>query len=159
MVTKGAATTAGRKKPTIAARRTRFLRKLAQTANVSASARAAGISKSALYDHRARHPAFAKAWDDAIGDALDALEQAVIDRAKDGVEKPVFFGGNQIGTVRSYSDALAMFLLRARRPEVYARLNGDVPPGAEDDDAAARAKVLRQSGIGAPAAGDDEGSP
>ncbi|MBA4049202.1 MAG: terminase [Sphingomonas sp.] len=151
------AATAGRKKPTIAARRIKFLKKLAVTANVSASARAAGISKSALYDHRARHSGFAKAWDEAIGEALDELEQAVIDRAKDGVEKPVFFGGNQIGTVRSYSDALAMFLLRARRPEVYARLSGDLLASAGDDDAAARAEVLRRiEQLGTPTSDDAE---
>lgn len=150
----------GRKKPTIAVRRAKFLKKLALTANVSASARAAGISTSALYDHRARHPAFAKAWDDAIGAALDELEQAVIDRAKDGVEKPVFYGGNQIGTVRSYSDALAMFLLRARRPEVYARLSGDTLVNISDDDAAARAEVLRRiEQLGTASTPDAEGQP
>ncbi|MBX9858884.1 MAG: hypothetical protein K2Y20_04745 [Sphingomonas sp.] len=136
------ATTGVKKTPTIATRRTKFLKKLAQTANVSLSARHAGISKSALYKYRQKTASFAAAWDDALGEALDALEQAVIERAQHGVEKPVFFGGNQIGTVRNYSDALAMFMLKAKRPEVYARLSEELPN--QDRDAAARTEVLRR---------------
>lgn len=132
-----------KKKPTIAARRAKFLKKLAQTANVSLSARYAGIATSTVYEHRAKLPSFAKAWDVAIGEALDALEHAVIERAASGVERAVFFGGKQIGTVRNYSDALAMFMLRARRPEVYARLSAEIAPD-HDPDAAARAEVLRR---------------
>lgn len=137
------ATTGVKKTPTIATRRTKFLKKLAQTANVSLSARHAGISKSALYKYRQTTASFAAAWDDALGEALDALEQAVIERASMGVEKPVFFGGEQIGAVRNYSDALAMFMLRAHRPEVYARLSAEAAREG-DDDAAARAEVLRR---------------
>ncbi len=132
-----------KKQPTIAVRRTKFLKKLAQTANVSLSARHAGLSKSALYKHRQKHPLFATAWDDALGEALDALEQAVIERAGPGVERPVYFGGKLIGTVRNYSDALAMFMLRAHRPEVYARLSAEATREG-DDDAPARAEVLRR---------------
>lgn len=138
-----AAATVKKKKPTIAARRTKFLKKLAQTANVSLSARYAAISKSSLYAHRQKNEAFAKAWDEALGEALDELEQLVIERAKHGVEKPVYFGGKLVGTVRNYSDALAMFLLKARRPEVYARLSEEQLADA-DVDAAARAEVLRR---------------
>ena len=142
MAARTATTGAKKKTPTIATRRTKFLKKLAQTANVSLSARHAEISKSALYKHRQKTPSFAAAWDDALGEALDALEQAVIERAQHGVEKPVFFGGNQIGTVRNYSDALAMFMLKAKRPEVYARLSEELPN--QDRDAAARTEVLRR---------------
>jgi hypothetical protein len=62
------------------------------------------------------------------------------------VEKPVFFGGKQVGTVRNYSDALAMFMLKAKRPEVYARLSAEIPAEntAESNDDAARAEVLRR---------------
>lgn len=133
---------ATRKRPTIAARRLKFLNHLSKTANVSRSARLAGVSTSALYQHRATNPGFARQWDDAIGAALDELEQAVIDRAKHGVEKPVFFRGEKVGAVRNYSDALAMFLLKAKRPEVYARLNADTVADSPDD--AAREEILRR---------------
>ena len=126
----------------ITARRATFLKHLAKTANVSKSAKLARISTSSLYNHRAKTPTFATAWEEAMSEALDDLEQLVIERAKHGVEKPVFFGGNQIGTVRNYSDALAMFILKAKRPEVYARLNAESDADADGADEAARAEVL-----------------
>lgn len=134
--------TARKKGPTSAKRRVTFLKHLAKTANVSESARLAGMSASALYKHRAKTPTFAEQWDVAISAALDALEQAVIDRAKHGVERPVFYGGKLIGTVRNYSDALAMFMLKAKRPEVYARLHAEAAAQGSDDEA--RAEVLRR---------------
>jgi len=129
-------------KPSISVRRATFLKHLAKTANVSRSAKLAELSASALYKHRAKTASFASQWDDAINEALDALEQAVIERAKHGVAKPVFFGGKKVGTVRSYSDALAMFMLKAKRPEVYARLHAEAATQGNDEEA--RAEVLRR---------------
>jgi hypothetical protein len=40
----------------------------------------------------------------------------VVDRAVEGVERPVFQRGQQVGTIREYSDRLLMFMLKARRP-------------------------------------------
>ncbi len=100
------------------------------------------MSTSALYAHRARNTGFATAWDEAIDAAMDELEDALLMRAKHGVERPVYFGGKQVGTVRNYSDALGMFLLKAKRPEVYSRLKaeGAAEPGLDD----ARAEVMRR---------------
>lgn len=122
----------GKARKSIAARRGDFLRHLARTANVSKSARSAGISTSTLYRHRAKTPSFAEQWDAALAAGLDELEQLVMERAKHGVERPVYFGGKKIGAIRSYSDALAMFVLRAKRPEIYgAPGDGAVPPAGE----------------------------
>ncbi|MFA5990274.1 MAG: hypothetical protein WC803_11810 [Sphingomonas sp.] len=147
-----------RKPVSIATRRKRFLARLSETANVSRSARDAGMSSSALYRHRALHAGFAKQWDDAIDAAMDELEDALIHRAKHGVERPVYFGGKQVGTVRNYSDALGMFLLKAKRPEVYNRLKAPMD-GAETvadlsaDDA--RAEVMRRLELLDEPEGDD----
>ncbi len=108
--------------PSMVARRAHFLEILRQTANVSRAARDAGIPSSTLYGQRVRLAGFARAWDLAMAEALDTLEEVLIARARDGVEKPVFYGGEVKGSVRVYSDQLAMFLLRARRPEIYDRL-------------------------------------
>lgn len=105
-----------------AARQRRFLRTLTQTANVSASAAAAGLSRSAVYRQRGHDPAFAESWDEALNAALDTLEEALMKRAIEGVDKPIFYGGKPCGTTKSYSDALAMFLLKSRRPEVYGEV-------------------------------------
>lgn len=47
------------------------------------------------------------------------LESEALRRAMHGDEEPVFYGGQQVGTVRKRSDALLMFLLRTRRPGRY----------------------------------------
>ncbi len=100
---------------------TLFLAALAENANVKASAEMAGKSASAAYGLRKRDPAFGQAWKDAIEQALDLLEAQIIARAGDGVEKDYFYQGETHGKFREYSDQLAMFLLRARRPDIYGK--------------------------------------
>jgi transposase-like protein len=134
------------RRPSMAVRKACFLDGLRRTANVSRAAREAGLCSSTVYEHRAKYPAFAAAWDAAVAEALDELEDVLIERAKHGTEKPVYFRGEQVGTVRSYSDALGMFLLKARRPEVYARLQVTVAPVDADEmtDEEARAELNRR---------------
>lgn len=109
--------------------RTAFLDALAELGQVRAAARAAGISSQRVYRERQKCPEFAKDWSEAMDRALDALEETLLDRAMNGVEKQVYYGGKSCGSVRQYSDALAMFLLRARRPETYGRAaTGEAAP-------------------------------
>ena len=96
-----------------------FLATLAEGLSVSGAARAAGADRRALRRLREMDEDFAQAWDDAVDAGVDALEDAVLRRAKDGVERPVFYQGVQVGVQRSYSDSLAVLLLKARRPERY----------------------------------------
>ena len=107
-------------KVTPAGRRKRFLEILQQTGNVSRAAREAGLSRQAVYARREKDTAFAEAWEEALASALDDLEEVLLARAREGVDKPVHFQGRQVGTVRTYSDQLAMFLLKARRPDVFS---------------------------------------
>lgn len=100
-------------------RRALFLRYLSESGNVSESARQADMPRHSAYRLRRMDEEFAKAWDDALADALDELESVLIQRAIEGVEKPHYFGGKEVGTVKSYSDNLAMFLLKSRRAEIY----------------------------------------
>lgn len=129
--------------PTPAARRKRFIELLAETANVTHSARVAGIERTAAYRLRARSESFRAAWDEAMNQALDDLEAVLLERAAHGVEKPVFYGGKACGTVRHYSDPLAMFILRAKRPEVYGKAGSvaEEPQIKEDDPVKAREEV------------------
>lgn len=126
-----------------AARRRRFLEKLADTANVTQAAREAGLERSAVYRLRARSDSFRAAWDDAMNQALDELEAVLLERATHGVEKAVFYGGKPCGSVRHYSDALGMFILKARRPGTYARHGDDTDhaDADEQDPEQARAEV------------------
>ena len=100
-------------------RQAAFLHALADTVNVAAACRSAGIPRRTVYDWRGADPDFARKWDDALDDGIDLLEAVLHRRAFEGTEKPVYYKGEQVGTTRHYSDALAMFLLRAHRPERY----------------------------------------
>jgi hypothetical protein len=96
-----------------------FLRALAQTCNVAAACRAAAVGRATVYRHRERDPKFADAYDDAFEQATDLLELECRRRAIEGVDRPVFYKGRQVGTVKVYSDRLLIFLLEAARPEKY----------------------------------------
>src|SRR3546814_20489423 len=99
-------------------------------------------SRFRSYRLRARSESFRAAWDEAMNQALDDLEAVLLERAAHGVEKPVFYGGKPCGKVRQYSDTLAMFILRAKRPNTYGRAaTGDPQSPVEEDAGNAREKV------------------
>jgi hypothetical protein len=98
----------------------RFLEALANGATISSAVKSAGYARPTVYKWRAADVKFAAAWDDAIEEGTDLLEDEVLRRAKDGVEEPRFYEGEICGHVRKYSDTLAIFLLKARRPEKYS---------------------------------------
>lgn len=110
-----------------------FLNHLRKTGNVSASAIQAGSSRSSAYRLRKRDEEFAAEWKDALDGFLDALEAELFRRALKGSLKPVFYGGKKSGSMRSYNDSLGMFLLRARRPDVFAERGA---AGAQDAESA-----------------------
>lgn len=100
-------------------RKRTFLEHLRATCNVTESAQIAGVSRTAMYERRAIDPELAKAWDDAVEQATDALEKEARRRALDGVDKPVYFQGKKVDLIKEYSDPLLMFMLRGHRPHKY----------------------------------------
>jgi len=107
-----------------------FLAILAAGSSVSAACRAAGYARSSAYHWRNTDDAFAQYWAQAREEGTDLLEDEAIRRASIGVEKPVYYQGQKIGSTRDPSDRLMIFLLQARRPDIYR----DRPrkAGAED---------------------------
>ena len=99
--------------------KTVFLEPLVDTVNVTLACRRAGIARRTAYDWRETNAGFSRKWDDAIDEGVDLLEAELHKRAFEGVERPVYYKEEQVGTWRFYSDALAMFLLKAHRPERY----------------------------------------
>jgi hypothetical protein len=98
----------------------RFLVALANSGNVRHAAECIKRSPTTCYNHRQRDPAFAAAWDAAMETAMDiVLEPEAFRRAVQGVEKPVYHLGSQVGTVREYSDTLLIFLMKGWRPDRY----------------------------------------
>jgi len=128
--------TASKRKPlrTIRADRARakregFIEGLRFTGNVSAAARAVGWSRRAAYDYRDVHDDFAQAWDDAIEEATDALEEEARRRAVDGVVEPVYHQGQVCGGIKKYSDRMLEILLKGHRPEKFRERHEHTGPG------------------------------
>jgi hypothetical protein len=96
-----------------------FLAALAKIGNVRGACHATGVPRRTAYAHRTDCEAFARAWDEAVDEAVDILEAEAWRRAVEGTGRPVFYQGKQVGAIREYSDALLMFLLKAARPEKY----------------------------------------
>jgi len=96
-----------------------FLETLMESGNVSASAKVADVDRHACYYHRADDPLFAAAWDEAMDISVDSLESEARRRGVQGVEKPVYQGGKEVGVIREFSDTLLIFLLKGARPDKY----------------------------------------
>lgn len=129
-----------------ATRRTKFLDKLRAGLSVSAAASAIRVSRQAAYKLRDHDEVFATDWDDAIETGTDRLEDEVIRRAQKGTNKPVFYKGKRCGHVREYSDTLAIFTLKARRPDKFkdrALVEHDVT-----DNLAQRLEAMRKRRAG-----------
>jgi hypothetical protein len=93
-----------------------FLRHLTATHSVAESARRVGMSRQSAYKLRARLKGqpFDLAWECATRRQFDALAQAALDRALNGVEVPHFHNGELVHTSRRYDERLTVALLAMR---------------------------------------------
>ena len=96
-----------------------FLAALAATCSVTRACEAAGLGRRTAYEWREADPDFAARWEKAKRIGAEALEDECVRRATEGVDEPVFYQGYECGTVRKYSDTLAIFLLKGAMPEKY----------------------------------------
>jgi hypothetical protein len=128
------------------ARRRAFVAALHEGRSVTGAARAVGLNRTLLYKWRAEMPDFAAAWDEAVETAADLLEEEALRRALQGVQKPIFYRGEQIGAVTTYSERLLMFLLQRLRPVAppAPRSKADALKEQEERDYAARLAEAHQ---------------
>jgi hypothetical protein len=89
------------------------------------AAEAVGISRNTAFKWRQKDPEFAAAWEEAVDEGTDLLEEAILKRARDGYDRPIFQGGVFVGQERVYSDSLAAMMLQGRRPQ-YRRQQHDM---------------------------------
>jgi hypothetical protein len=97
----------------------RFLVSFQECGNVKASAEAAGVDRDTVYRWLQVCPDFKVAYERALVDAVDVLEQAAWRRAVKGVLKPMVSAGSLVCHVREYSDSLLTTLLKGKKPDVY----------------------------------------
>ena len=99
-------------------RKLKFLKNLATSSHVANSAKAAGVAVSTVYNWRDRDPEFLREWMRALAAGYELLEMDLLDRARNGVEKPVFHDGKEVATVTEYNDGLGIKLLQAHKQMV-----------------------------------------
>jgi hypothetical protein len=105
-------------------RQQRFLDHLAATANVTAAAKAVGMSKQSAYWLR-RQPhsgKFARAWDDALVDRDRWIEDLAMDRVLNGEEEVIERDGQTVAVRRRPCDPriLLFYLKRLERRSLQA---------------------------------------
>ena len=96
-----------------------FIEALRATGNVTRAAQYAGRSRNQAYHVRRHSEDFAAQWDEALEEGTDLLEAEARRRAVTGIDKPVYYKGEVVGSITKYSDRLLMFLLRAHRPQKF----------------------------------------
>jgi hypothetical protein len=102
----------------------RFIETLSVQGTVYHAAQAAGVSRWTAYRWRHDDLEFAQAWDEAIENAVDAVESVIYQQA---------VGGNTLA---------AIFYLKAHRPQYRDRLNINVRQlHSEIEEAMARWKL------------------
>jgi hypothetical protein len=100
-----------------------FIEALAETGIVEDACRRVGMSRTSA-DKLRRRPQgahFRRAWEISVDYAAYRIEENAHRRSRDGVARPIFYKGEQVGERRHYDERLTMFLLRSYRPERYGR--------------------------------------
>lgn len=102
----------------------RFLELVAEGHTFTSAARELGYHRTAFTSTgsgclAARDQEFRARLQDALEDSTQLLEREAIRRAADGWDEPVFRNGEEVGVVRRYDSTMLIFLLKARRPDVY----------------------------------------
>jgi hypothetical protein len=101
------------------AKQKRFLRAFAETCSIKQASRLAVIDKSTHFVWMSRDANYVAAFESCKVQAVQVLEDEAVRRASEGVDEPVFYKGEQCGTIRRYSDSLMMLLLKGHLPSRY----------------------------------------
>ena len=96
-----------------------FLVLLKETCNVSKSAELAGFAAKTAYNHRDKDAEFREKWDAIEIEVKDKVEGEIWRRGVEGIDKPIFYQGKPVATVKEYSDRMLELLARGHMPERY----------------------------------------
>jgi hypothetical protein len=125
-----------------AERQIAFIEKLADCGSVSAACKYVGMSRESARKLR-RQPcghAFRDAWDAALDCGYAEVEESAMERSRNGIARPVFYQGEQVGEWRHHDERLTMFLLRFRRRHRFGPEADGLPrpprdiPGYDPDE-------------------------
>jgi len=99
-------------------KRDAFLAAYAEVGTVTHAADIVGVHRNAHYNWM-QDPEYVEKFREAEKQAADVLEKEVRRRAVEGVLEPVFYQGQECGTVRKYSDTLLIFATKGALPQKY----------------------------------------
>lgn len=83
---------------------------------ISRASKLANIDRRYHYRWLAEDELYKAAFEEAEQEAIEVLECELHRRAVDGIDKPVFYQGKKVDTVKEYSDNLLMFMLKKKNP-------------------------------------------
>lgn len=99
--------------------RAQVIEEFRRTGRVDLACAFAGVDRGSHYLWLKKHPDYAAEFNDAREQVAGLLEDEAVRRAYHGTAKPVAVAG-KIVMLHEFSDQLLMFLLKARKPEVFA---------------------------------------
>jgi len=90
-----------------------FLEALSHNGNISMSARMIGMSRSTILKFAQKNPSFRVAMNEAIEEARDFALGELLRRGVRGWDEPVWYRGEEVGTIRRYSDSCLIRAVQA----------------------------------------------
>lgn len=96
-----------------------FLAAFSGCGRVSRAAEIAEICRDDHYRWMKDDPTYPERFEATRQKAIGFLEDVAIKRATEGWLEPVFYKGEETGTVRKFSDLLLIFTLKGNAPEKY----------------------------------------
>jgi hypothetical protein len=126
---RGTKTAKPRRNGFTAKRKEAFLSHFAATCNAKASARAAGVAHTTVYQHRKSDPAFRAAWEEALDQGYARLEAELVRRAS--VTPKVHADEKAARSIASMDPKVALAILESYRRNRGAK-PGDILPRASD---------------------------
>ncbi len=109
-----------------------FVEKLADCGSITAACKHVGMSRESVRRLRRRGRAFRDACDAALDCGYADVEESAVERSKNGVARPIFYKGEQVGEWRHHDERLTMFLLRFRRRHRFGPEADSLPRGPRE---------------------------
>lgn len=118
-----------------------FLSSLRTCGIPSIAARTVGRGEVVFRREKSKNPAFSDAWDWAMREAADLMKAEARRRAVDGIDKPVFYQGDECAVIREYSDSLLIALLKADH-EDFKQDDDDAATGRNSTPASINVNII-----------------
>ena len=96
-----------------------FIEHYTRMGTVKSAAKATGVSRKTVYEWLKADEVFSEGFEHAKENVTDELEQEAKRRAYEGINKPIYWQGKLVDTIKEYSDTLLIFLLKGNRPEKF----------------------------------------